>query len=284
MMNIKLLAIESIDQYLSVTKELLAEDPYWFRGQSNAEYQLVPSLFRNTVDISIDEPYHKRELYMIQNQNYGLREFKTALQEHRDCTDLKEIDYLYLMQHFEIPTSLLDFTLNPLVALYFCVAFPKKHADTTSVEISDFFDEQSFSDKGGAIFCVKPHAVNNETQIDGNKIIDLNEYSFDTLNNIDFPICIYGNKVDKRMEAQEGVFVYYGNMIKPLDWYDVMGQHIVKIFVPNSLKSKFKNELRDKYNISHLTMFPDMKGVSLEIVDKMSDEFDVRQRRKFGQD
>jgi predicted outer membrane repeat protein len=240
-MKIKLLEISSIDEYLSFAKNLLDDDLYWFRGQSNAEHQLTPSLFRKTADISIDEPYYKRELYVIQNQDYGIREFKAALQQHRDCSGYKEIDYLYLMQHFEIPTRLLDFTTNPLIALYFCVSFSDNKIETTEIEIADFRENSSYSNKGGAIFCVKPHVINYELNLDGDKIIDLNEYSFETLKNINFPVCIYGNNIDKRMEAQQGVFIYYGNMIKPLDWYEIMEPHIVKIFIPNSLKSKFKN-------------------------------------------
>ena len=177
------------------------------------------------------------------------------------------------MQHYDIPTRLLDFTLNPLIALYFCVAFSEGQSANVNDEVADYFINEGFSNKGGAIYCIKPHEVNRTSNIDGNNIIDLNKYSFESLKNIDFLICILGNSVDSRIVAQEGVFIYYGNYIHPLDWYDIMQNHIVKIFVPNSLKKKLKIELRQKYKICHQTMFPDMKGVSLEIIDKMKEEF-----------
>jgi len=277
-MKIKLEHIETIGQFLSIAQRLQGDNVTWFRGQSNAEYQLSPSLFRKTIDVSIKEPYYKRERYLIQDESYGIQEFKTALQKHRDCTKLSNIDYLYLMQHYDIPTRLLDFTLNPLIALYFCVAFSKGGYEHQQDEVFGYFDNQGYSDKGGAIYCVQPHVINYESNLDGNKIIDLNNYSFETLKNIDFPVCIFGNSIDPRIIAQEGVFVYYGNWIHPLDWYEIMEPHIVKIFVPNSLKQKFKMELREKYNVSHLTMFPDMKGVSLEIIDKMNEEFQFRNK------
>ena len=92
-MKIKLQAIETIEDFLSIAHSLQSDNVTWFRGHSNSEFQLSPSLFRSTIDVSINEPYYKREAYIIQDESYAMREFKAALQLHRDCANLNSIDY-----------------------------------------------------------------------------------------------------------------------------------------------------------------------------------------------
>ncbi len=278
-MQMKLLVVESIEQFITIARKLQKEELTWFRGQANASHQLSPSIFRKRVDISIDEPYYKREQYLVQNQDYGLDKFRSAIQHLKDCSEWSTIDYLYCMQHYDIPTRLLDFSTNPLVALYFCVSHfidqsnqMMAQAKTRSAEIDDFYECSGLSDQGGAIFCIRPERINILSR-EEKEIVDLNLYNFDSLYELDFPICIKGNSVDPRIIAQEGVFTYFGNMVHPLDWYEITERDIIKIFVPNSVKYQLKKELCEKYKIRHSTMFPDMKGVSLEIIDEMNEEF-----------
>lgn len=76
-----------------------------YRGQSNYEWNLVPSLWRldnsdeNTEHLLVSE-------FISKNPN----EFKEII---------SDFDMLAKMQHYGLPTRLLDFTTNPLVALYF---------------------------------------------------------------------------------------------------------------------------------------------------------------------
>ena len=75
---------------------------YYFRGVSNKEWKLIPSLTVN--DLEYYEPI------MIE-------EFKKAYPSEFDLEDSFEV--IAKMQHYGLPTRLLDFTSNPLVSLFF---------------------------------------------------------------------------------------------------------------------------------------------------------------------
>lgn len=81
-----------------------------FRGQTDKEYELLPAIGRGrafSCDISILD----QERNLIEMAKYKL--------PHIFRSDLLPIDLLAVLQHYGIPTRLLDVTSNPLVALYF---------------------------------------------------------------------------------------------------------------------------------------------------------------------
>lgn len=79
----------------------------YFRGQDNVDYEnTCPSLFRN-------EKYYANESNMI---NDFIAKYPDLF---KDCQN--NVDRLALMQHYRLPTRLLDLTTNALIALYFAV-------------------------------------------------------------------------------------------------------------------------------------------------------------------
>lgn len=93
---------EFIEKIVPLDKEGGAE--IFYRGHADRDWELLPSIFRTPNGIA-NEHLLFRDMVAHLPQNFS--SCKSAL------------DYLVQMQHYELPTRLLDVTTNPLIALYF---------------------------------------------------------------------------------------------------------------------------------------------------------------------
>ena len=101
--------IETVGDYLNILPELeefsdrVMDKLTLYRGQGNKKWKLLPGALRN------QEDFFNEELYLRECIRQYPEEFQAK----------SNIDMLIKMQHYGIPTRLLDLTRNPLVALYF---------------------------------------------------------------------------------------------------------------------------------------------------------------------
>ena len=96
-----------------------------FRGQADESYELLPSLARPIISESSESLIHE-ERNLIEMAKFRL---PSIFQE-----SMRPLERLALLQHYGVPTRLLDITENAFVALYFACCSSK----TTNVEVIVF--------------------------------------------------------------------------------------------------------------------------------------------------
>lgn len=110
----KTIEISNIDNLLRVVNEL--SNSFVFRGQANAAWALQSSLER-----IIGDKWSSTEAQKF--EEYSLSQFKSKfhLYDRENVEPSSKLAWLSVMQHYGVPTRLLDFTESPYVALYFAL-------------------------------------------------------------------------------------------------------------------------------------------------------------------
>lgn len=96
--------IKNVSSFIVAINKLSKESTLYFRGHSNIKYELKPTIARTNNNLLAQEHKIYRD---------------TILNSPKQFSDKNTIESLTFMQHFGIPTRILDITENPLVALYF---------------------------------------------------------------------------------------------------------------------------------------------------------------------
>jgi len=190
----------------------------------------------------------------------------------RDFAELANIYYergiesglrgIMQMQHYRVPTRLLDWSRNPLVALFFALTESQAtdYNDDTSVWLLDpnEWNKRALSRRGGPSH---PLGVNDP---DVASYVGIDETSVLIGDN---PITIRGHSDNSRIAAQQGAFVLLGNAPTPLETMDdaavrlkMAGTVLLKMTVPASdARAMLDNLLA--MGITDDFVYPDLEGV-----------------------
>ena len=264
--KINLVKVNSIQEYIQLLngkgqkckdfKKGLLKDSVYFRGQSNIEYTVKPSVYRNR---------------QLDNESKNFKELllRNPLDFEQEQTIFEK---LVKMQHYGLPTRLLDLTKNPLVALYFAV----ENNDEYDGEIL-FFNGQDnklyFDDE-------KVRKLSLLTQIDKRftedelmslckkQYLDFKEFGKDYFDYCSF---VEAKKNNKRILNQQGSFLFCGTKLEKEEKYflksgcseicnffmkDSQGRQIV-FYIPCVKKKLIRDEL-DKLNINKAFIYPEI--------------------------
>jgi FRG domain-containing protein len=225
------------------------EEVLWFRGQP-AIAKLSPKLYRAGYE-DADEPEIRAQF-----------QYRTIqLMQSNVPNPDRKWDWYFLMQHYGVPTRLLDWTENPLVALFFAVN-DERNDDDTSVWVVDpyWLNHELFDDVVGPML---PDWDEAQAYL---KSLEESFMAGDRQVRKSRPAAIDPPHIDRRVAVQASHFVIFGKSrdITRIGHVKAKNCRLAKIVISRGNVRSIRRELED-CGITYSFVFPDLEALGKEI-------------------
>ena len=255
-----------------------------YRGQRNAAWDNIPALFRP--DLSGLEGHEKRAVRDL-----------ISIHPNEFAADQTMFDKLVRMQHFGLPTRLMDVSLNPLVALWFATdpgpdgdasdgvvtgfAIPperEKYFDSVSVSCLANLANMTKSEKARIVELrsLRTAGASKKDEIDrmnGDEVI-LRLHQFIKVEKPHFlpiidpidlfkPYYVHPKMSNRRILSQAGGFIIHG-LRPPKTIRYAQRIEETRFLIPVSAKAGLRSTL-EQLGISESTLFPELDRAAKRI-------------------
>ncbi len=243
-MAYKTYSINTVGELLKYLKKSKNDkQPTWFRGQSDASWQLLPG--------------HQR-LKSPPPESVLIQRFKQNATLLVNNVGASQLDWLFYLQHYGVPTRLLDWSESPLFGLYFAVTSNPK--------------------KDGALWALNPMELNslaNTNALDNKYLPSFEDSLLDNYTPLSveagslkgvLPMAAIATRNNPRIQAQLGVFTIAHLTKQPIEEIG-NGNHVIKYFISAAAKKEFTAELK-LLGISRFQLFPELSSAG-EIIKEV---------------
>ncbi|MEG9294968.1 FRG domain-containing protein [Mangrovibacillus sp. Mu-81] len=251
--------MNSVSEYLNKINEVFNSgqiERIWYRGQSkiNDKYKLLPSIYRET-----EQEYLEYDLFL---------RFKAKGVPFLKYKPETEWDWLFLMQHHGVPTRLLDWSEDALIALAFAV-----EKRTTG----DNHEEDA------CVWLLNPFGLNTQFNAfrDYKFIPNVEEERIKehfgmkpkhlltgaAMYNMQHPISVIGSMNSDRIISQKGVFTLFpqpSSDLKPLEETENHDQFLYRIVIKKQSIDRIKQELI-RFGVNENSLYPGLDSIAKEI-------------------
>lgn len=250
----------------------------WFRGQGNY-HNLVPSALRHAQFIATQRGAPVYNTAMILNgakmlapNFFSLKnDLENKLSEKLKIKPTSNIEWMFLMQHYAIPTMLLDWTTDPMIALFFAT----NHDDSKM---------QQF--KHVEFWCISPEKANSKGMFKEPKTIysahdDHVEYHIN--NGLYTPMFIESEKLDDRIIFQKGVFSLHGTNYQPLNFMFENDTDVMFKIKINCIQARRIRDTLNKLGYTNDYFYP-TKDINFDKeITKIINDFSIHVRKTLHQ-
>lgn len=211
----------------------------WFRGHIQHEWELVPTA-------------HRRQFVGLESQfanHFRLRapSMTSSCPEHKDY-----VSWLPLMQHYGVPTRLLDWTESLLVAAFFAIP-------------------SEISTSNAAVWILAPGELNRSSIgylipfLTDERITPVVDAAFSgkSFGDNPHPVAVLAPRTDRRMAAQLGNYTIHGDL-NALEMHPNATDFLRKVVVPAKALDKIRADLSVS-GMRRSSLFPDLSNLAKEI-------------------
>ena len=278
------LVVRNLQEYLEIIIDLEREmqtrshnEGLWYRGIVDATLDIRPGLFwRN-----FKSEYELAADFVTLAPQYTELRFQPKFQWEFEIP----WEWYFLMQHYGVPTPLTDWTVSPLVALYFAVRNAGKIGSAISTT--------------PCVWVLDPHKLNSTTVNDPTVVVPGREFSQYWLYkqnadekkrcdigkpitfkyagqpyNNEFPIAIYPIRANPRIIAQHGVFTVHGAKDTGIDKIlgcstaepDKFDTGLAQIEIKPDLAAALLNDLK-LVKLHELALFPELPKLASYLLE-----------------
>ena len=227
--------VKTLSDYMAVFNSVVdSSNTYWFRGHSDYSWTLTPSALRYTSKSRRDEALN------LVSEFKRIAEIKLL----RPPSDDEELKWVQIARHYGLPTRLLDWTENALVALYFGCENAARHG---MVFVLNPVDLNRTSNKTPARI-LNPHQ--DKTLIAKYLTLD-GRYTVRGLRTVAI------NPVwnSERIMLQRGTFTLHGSRNFALT--NEAAPSLVGLPILRDVKEKLRTEL-ESVGVDEMTIFPEL--------------------------
>jgi hypothetical protein len=250
--------IKSLQDYVKAVEGIVDEwtprdaDWYlqpWFRGHGNASWTLTPGWYRPSGEAKgIGADYYSEPTL--------LEKFMLRAPTYLERLPATKWEWLFLMQHYGLPTRLLDWTESSLIALYFAIRDTGPDADAAVWAMNPWWlNYQTFGD-----YVLFPA---DDPRADGHAPLCLSQTLEGKL-----PLAITPTRASTRIAAQRGTFTIHGSDRTALDRLARSNAkerpRLRRLVIPHAHVGRLEKELSIA-GITESLIFPELDGLCREI-------------------
>lgn len=204
--------INSFEEYICFVKNYFkkSQGELWYRGHNSNQWKLKPNLYRTATMNLIPGRGVQALRYNFPNFQEEFTKLKEEFRNKNlfDTSKLNDFQIMFIAQHYGLLTPILDWTTDPLVALFFAL-------DGYTSNDEEF----------PVIYILKPGLCNSNSNIQRNNaditeplnIDDMSHYFDEWMNDLNrgvatqIPIAIF-SEIDfsHRISRQSGKFTFHG--------------------------------------------------------------------------